>query len=517
MHISLFYLAATLALGLNAFGKRTTGTRVCSNRALERCLISKGVPFKVPCSSDWEGYSKTHNIRLPVTPAAIALPDNSRHVSAAVVCAGRSGIKVQAKSGGLRTDSYGSYSSGGIDGQVMIDLRNFNETVLTNGADIAVVGGGIRLGPMAKAIYEQGNRAVSHGICSSVGIGGHSTHGGWGYTSRAWGLTLDHIVAMQVVLANGTVTQASPDLNPDLYWAMRGAADSIGIAISISLKTQPAPKEVVTFIYELQTVVKSVQKSVSALMGLQNYISNPTAVDRRLSLSVTTTVIPDPVSGAVNKSLVVAGIFMGSLGEFTTRIEPELLRHVPDAPTAREVQSHNWINSLMRQSPDGSLEGTPESLDFFANSVTINDPGLTEAATTSYFSYMLEGPAPPPVAFESSMELWGGADGQIGLAAKNVSFAAFPHRRVFWTANNLAQPPPGVPFPDEGIAFMNGLREAITRGLDVPTGAYPNLLDTSLTREEAHALYYGEEVLERLRRVKAAYDPKNVFSNPQSI
>ncbi len=71
---------------------------------------------------------------------------------------------------------------------------------------------------MATALYAQGKRAVSHGICGGVGIGGHSTHGGWGFSSRAWGLALDHIVAMQVVLANGTEAWASPKSNPDLYW-----------------------------------------------------------------------------------------------------------------------------------------------------------------------------------------------------------------------------------------------------------------------------------------------------------
>lgn len=99
----------------------------------------------------------------------------------------------------------------------MIDLRNFNKTVLRPDG-IAVVGGGVHLGTMAEAVYAQGKRAISHGLCPSVGLGGHSTHGGWGYTSRAWGLTLDHIVEMQVVLADGTETVASPKKNPDLFW-----------------------------------------------------------------------------------------------------------------------------------------------------------------------------------------------------------------------------------------------------------------------------------------------------------
>jgi len=97
MHIWL--VVATLGLG--AFAK-TNVTGVCSNAALEQCLTAKGVPFKVPCDSDWGAYNRTHNIRLPVTPAAIVLPQNTGHISTAVVCAGKSGVKVQAKSGGRK-------------------------------------------------------------------------------------------------------------------------------------------------------------------------------------------------------------------------------------------------------------------------------------------------------------------------------------------------------------------------------------------------------------------------------
>ena len=98
MHISPFLLVA--ALGSSVFGKNTKGSCTCSNAALEQCLKTKGVPFKVRCDSDWAQYNTTMNLRLPVSPAVVVVPDNSRHVSAAVICAGRSGVKAQAKSGG---------------------------------------------------------------------------------------------------------------------------------------------------------------------------------------------------------------------------------------------------------------------------------------------------------------------------------------------------------------------------------------------------------------------------------
>ena len=297
--------------------------------------------------------------------------------------------------------------------------------------------------------------------------------------------------------------------------AMRGAADSIAIAVSISLRTQPAPEEVINFTYEFGTVTESVEQSVRAFTTLQQYISNSIAVDRRLSFALQTSVTPDASTGVFSRTFSVTGTFMGGLAEYTVSIEPEMLRGLP-APTARDVQSHDWLASLARLSPDGTLEHTPMYLDFFANSVTVEDPGMNEAALTSYFSYMLDGPV-PPVPYVSSMDLWGGADGQINLAAKNESFAAFPHRNVFWAAHNMGQAAPNASFPDEGITYLNGLRDAIVQGLDVSWAAYQNLLDTTLTRDEAHALYYGDAVLERLQRVKAVYDPENVFSNPQSV
>lgn len=83
-------------------------------------------------------------------------------MSDAVRCAANSGVKVQAKSGG---HSYASYSLGGKNGSMMIDLEPLQEISLDNGTGIAKVGGGVRLGNMALGIFEQGKRGLPHGTC----------------------------------------------------------------------------------------------------------------------------------------------------------------------------------------------------------------------------------------------------------------------------------------------------------------------------------------------------------------
>lgn len=178
------------------------------------CLANKSVPLTVSTSDNWTDFVTSYNIRLQYDPVVITIPDTTQQVSDSVVCASLAGVKVQAKSGG---HSYASTSSGGRDGSMVIDLRRFQDVVVDESTGIASVGGGVRLGNMALALLDKG-RALAHGTCAGVGIGGHFTLGGYGYTSRAWGMALDQIVGLDVVQADGAVVHASDTENTDLYY-----------------------------------------------------------------------------------------------------------------------------------------------------------------------------------------------------------------------------------------------------------------------------------------------------------
>ena len=121
---------------------------------------------------------------------------------------------------------------------------------------IASVGAGVRLGNLALEIYAQGKRALPHGVCPGVGIGGHFTHGGYGYQARLWGLALDSIVGMDVVLANGSYIYTNATEHPEMFYALRGAADSFGIITNFYLQTRPAPSSIVTFTAQMPEVYK---------------------------------------------------------------------------------------------------------------------------------------------------------------------------------------------------------------------------------------------------------------------
>jgi FAD/FMN-containing dehydrogenase len=177
-------------------------------------LKKLGISIKTPLDPDWEFYSSTYNVRVPAQPEIVILPGTIEQVSQAVVCAAKFGLKVQARCGG---HSYASHSNGGVDGSAVVDLRKLQDIELRDDG-IVRVGGGVRLGNLARTIYQRGQRALAHGTCPAVGVGGHFTHGGFGLASRAWGLSMDQIFALDVVMADGELMKTSAWACPELFY-----------------------------------------------------------------------------------------------------------------------------------------------------------------------------------------------------------------------------------------------------------------------------------------------------------
>jgi FAD/FMN-containing dehydrogenase len=128
------------------------------------CLAIKQVPASQAGITDFEALKLPFNFRLNYTPSFIIKPLTQQHVADAVYCANQNGVKVQARSGG---HSYASFSTGGQDGSMIVDLANFNQVTVGPGPEYIVkFGGGTRLGNLDLEMFRQGGRTVSHGTCS---------------------------------------------------------------------------------------------------------------------------------------------------------------------------------------------------------------------------------------------------------------------------------------------------------------------------------------------------------------
>ncbi|KAL9129439.1 MAG: hypothetical protein Q9217_002113 [Psora testacea] len=478
---------------------------------LADCLSAGNVPVRFASSNDFSTLAQPYNLRLAYRPAVIVLPTTTEHVSNAVVCAGKNNVKLQAKSGG---HSYASFSSGGQDGSMIIDLESFQH-VSVDVTGVATVGTGVRLGNIALGIYNEAKRALPHGTCPGVGIGGHATHGGFGYSSRAWGLTLDTIVAMDTVLANGTLVHVSENEYPDLWYALRGDASDFGIVTTFYLQTQPAPDAVVNWQYSLPDMFHDALASAVVFQHIQEFALNASLVDRKLGLGVY-------LDG---NTFSVSGTYFGDLDTFNSKLAPELLRGLP-TPSSTKVQSLSWLDSLVALANNQPLQqpttGYNAHDNFFAKSVvTPSSNPLTADALNNYFQYIIQngvnnasnGP------WFSIVNLYGGPDSQINAVPS--SSAAYSDRSALWVVQHYGYTgSTNTPFPVASIDFIDGLNEALTELMireGVAFGAYQNYVDPSLSAQQAHELYYGRETYERLLAIKNAVDSQRVFWNPQSV
>ncbi|MFJ4466513.1 FAD-binding oxidoreductase [Streptomyces sp. NPDC089424] len=198
-----------------------------------------GVPGDAPAELAGKivtpGDSRYQRVRSTYTtvgrPAQVVLPESAQDVAAALRFARDRGLPVAVRSGG-----HGLAGTGTNDGGLVIDLRALNRTdVLDRRTRMVRVEAGARWAQVAQALAPHG-LAVSSGDHGNVGVGGIATGGGVGWLVRKYGLTVDHIRAVEVVLADGTLVRADAANEPDLLWVMRGAGAGAGVAVAFEIE-----------------------------------------------------------------------------------------------------------------------------------------------------------------------------------------------------------------------------------------------------------------------------------------
>jgi FAD/FMN-containing dehydrogenase len=172
---------------------------------------------------------KLYNLDHPTTPLAVVYPKTASEISSIVKLAAANNLKVQGKSGG---HSYGNFCD--PNGGIIVDLKHFQKFEIDTKTWFCKVGAGTLLGDLTKRMYEPHRRAMAHGTCPQVGIGGHATIGGLGPSSRLWGAALDHIEEVEMVVANGDIIRANEKINSDIFWAVKGAGASFGVSYDFS-------------------------------------------------------------------------------------------------------------------------------------------------------------------------------------------------------------------------------------------------------------------------------------------
>ncbi|KAK5992221.1 FAD-linked oxidoreductase subF [Cladobotryum mycophilum] len=481
---------------------------------LTSCLSEFGVPYVTSHDSNhtiWAESTTPYNSRLAYMPRAVVVPQSVRHIQDAVTCAGTLSVRVTAKSGG---HSFASSGLGGEDGHLVVDLSLMEKVTLQKDNVTAIIQPGARLGHVALQLYEQGKRAISHGSCPGVGIGGHVLHGGFGFSSRSRGLTLDYLRAATVVLANSSVVRCSETENPDLFWALRGAGSAFGIVTELEFDTFAPPSSVVAF--TVDAPFRDADTIAACLAKLQEMaLSAPKELDMLF------------FAGPLG--VYLTGTFDGSQEALGEVLAP-VLNVTKTAIT--DIETVDWIKSLQDFTFGPELD--QKSLHYHAHAnfyvSSAMTPALEEKQIRRLSKLMQKNlkSVSRTETWNMFLELHGGGNSAVFNAGPHQG--SFPHRDklLLWqfayhlTGINEDQEQQKKKkkqdFPTaKATKLVKKLRDTVTSDIpDGQWGMYANYPDSELKPEAAQKLYYGRS-LPRLQRIKAALDPKAMFYSPGGV
>ncbi len=191
-----------------------------------------------PVQPEYDDARKVWNADIDRRPAVIAECRNVADVQAALNFARAAGLTVAVRSGG---HSFPGHSV--ADGAVVIDLRKINDVSVDPAKKRVTVGGGAVWSEVDDATSKHG-LAVTGGHVSHTGVAALTLGGGLGHLMRAFALASDNLISAEIVTADGRVLQASETENPDLFWAIRGGGGNFGIATRLEFQLHEMPPTV---------------------------------------------------------------------------------------------------------------------------------------------------------------------------------------------------------------------------------------------------------------------------------
>jgi FAD/FMN-containing dehydrogenase len=181
----------------------------------------------------YDGARRVHNGLVDKRPALVARCHGMADVADAVKLARAQGLEVSVRGGGHNVAGRAS-----IDHGVMIDLSPMRGIHVDPKAQTARAQGGVLWNEFNRETQLHG-LATTGGVVGSTGIAGLTLGGGLGWLMPKYGLALDNLQAADMVLADGRVTRASAEENPDLFWGIRGGGSNLGIAVSLEYRLHP--------------------------------------------------------------------------------------------------------------------------------------------------------------------------------------------------------------------------------------------------------------------------------------
>jgi FAD/FMN-containing dehydrogenase len=405
-------------------------------------------------------------------PGAIVRAADAQDVVRVIGFARDAGVELAVRGGGHSPAGH-SVTEGGI----VLDLRDLRSLEIDPEGLTAWAGAGLTALDYTHAAHAQG-LATGFGDTGTVGIGGITLAGGIGLLVRKHGLTIDSLLAADVVTADGEIVRADADSHPDLFWGIRGGGGNLGVVTRFRYR-----------LHEVGTIVGGMLIVPASPGAIESFAAEADAAPEELS--VIAAVMPAPpmpfIPEEVHGSLVILGLlaYAGDVEAGERAVAPFRKLAEPLADMVRPIPY-----------PEIYL---PDDEDYhpIAASRTMFSDAIDGAAAETILDGLGSSTAMMRVVQFRSL---GGAMARVPADA-----TAFAHRdRRFLV--NVAALAESVEGAAEHEPWVERVASAIRRG---EPGAYSGFMAAG-SKEGLGAAYPGA-TWDRLAEIKARYDPSNLF------
>lgn len=411
-------------------------------------------------------------------PAAIVQVVDAGDVSRLILLAREHGFELAVRSGGHSTAGH-SVSEGGI----VLDLSAMKDLQIDLENRTAWAETGLTAGEFTSAVAKHG-LAVGFGDTGSVGLGGITLGGGVGYLVRKYGLTIDSLLAAEIVTADGQLLHVDQDSHPDLLWAIRGGGGNFGVATRFKFRLQDVDQ-----VYGGMLILPATPDTIASFLAEADSASEELSTIANVMTAPPMPFLPPEVHG---KPVIMAMlVYAGDAESGERAVAPFRALATPYADFLKPMQYPE-----IYQEEGGDYHpiaaGRTMFMDYIDRAVAETILDRLQVSTGSMAV--------------AQLRVLGGAYARVPAEA-----TAYAHRasKIMVNLAALYEKPEEEPIHEAWVdEFMATLQQD-------DKGAYVNFLGAA-DETQIRAAYPGA-TWDRLRAVKAKYDPTNLFHLNQNI
>jgi len=442
-------------------------------RAAVRCRVI------APGDSDYDELRRVFLGDVDPYPAAIVRVGSADDVAGVIRFARDHGAELAVRSGG-----HSNAGQSSADGGIVLDVRELKAIDIDPTARTAWAEAGLTAAELTEATGAHG-LAVGFGDTGSVGISGITLGGGIGYMVRKHGLTIDSLLAAEIVTADGALRRVDADHEPDLFWAIRGGGGNFGVATRFLFQ-----------LHDVREVIGGMLILPATLEVIQRFMDAAEAAPEELSAIANVMPAPPmPFLPEEHHGKLVVFALMAHIGDLEAgerAIAPFRALATPLVDMLRPI-----AYSEMYPPEDPGYAPTPVQRTMFLDHVD-------QAAARTIVEFLEASDASLRAA---QLRVLGGAMARVPTDA-----TAFAHRssRILAVLVNFHDKTPGDRLRRQ--AWVDEFAAAMAQSDD---GAYVNFLAAE-GEDRVRAAYPGA-TWDRLAAIKARYDPTNLFRHCQNV